>query len=173
MALSQKHIATALHEAFTQYVTFLTSSRKQHEETLPRLGKVVETTVDLTWEQYFHERLGAAEICLQHSERIAQNVRKWSSEPVIDEVEEQSHGANLDTFQSVGQFEDVWSFRTKVEDDEPFLDIFSGALIQPKTKYSAGPSGTYDQPTSTRQSPQNGQNTKVWHIFHLNMALVP
>jgi hypothetical protein len=171
MALSQKHIATVLHEAFTQYVAFLTASRQRHEESLPRLGKGVETTVDLTWEQSFRERLGAAELCLQQSERIARDVGKWANEPALDEVEQKNPVKNLSAFPAVEQLEEIWSLGPKFEDDEPFLDIFSGALIQPTTKYSAGPSGTQNQPLIETTSLKQSQNTQVRPVFPLTLIL--
>jgi len=168
MALSQKHIATVLNEAFTRYVAFLTASRQLHEESLPRLGKGIETTVDLTWEQSFRERLGAAELCLQQSERIARDVGKWANEPVSDEVELQTTVKDFNPVPTVEQLEDVWSLGAKFEDDEPFVDIFSGALIQPTTKYSAGPSGTQNHPLIEVATLNREQNTQVRCNSHLN-----
>jgi hypothetical protein len=161
MALSQKHIATVLHEAFTQYVAFLTSSRQRHEESLPRLGKGIETTVDLTWEQSFRGRLGAAELCLQQSDRIARDVGKWANEPLLDGVEQQPAVEEFSALPVAERLEDIWSLGAKYKNDEPFLDIFSGALIQPPTKYSAGPSGTQNQPLTEKASPKQSLNIQV------------
>ncbi|KAH6684072.1 hypothetical protein B0J14DRAFT_663772 [Halenospora varia] len=151
MDVTSEQFTTALQEAFTCYLTFLSRTQSQHEAE--GKGKGVETTADLSSQVFFQTRVAVAEACLQFAEKITTSVQEWAAEPP-DELEE-GH-----TLQSLPNFDPMFKFESFLQDqdDQPFLDIFSGKWIEPVTPFSAGPSGTQDDPIDLTDSHESKHN---------------
>ena len=132
MDVTESELTTALQEAFTCYLAFLSQTQKLRESKLPRSGKAAETTADVSTQNYFQSRVAGIEACLQYTGKIARRVRNWVNNPPEEYNDE---GTTVET--------EVLNFET-FEDghDVPYLDIFSGCWIQPITPFSAGPSNT-------------------------------
>jgi hypothetical protein len=141
--ITEFQLITALQEAFTCYLAYLSHTQKSRESKLPRQGKDIETTSDLSTQHNFLSRVAATETCLQYTRKIARNVKRWNSNPV-DQAREES---------ITGGVPEVVSLEALVKDLEerhkPFLDTFSGSWINPITSYSAGPSGSSDKAPAT------------------------
>lgn len=86
----------------------------------------------------------ATETCLQYTEKIARKVLRWNDDP-DPAIDESYH------IEQVGEGDIL-------EDEEPFLDIFSGKWTRPETLCSAGPSGSkYGATIESLQGPENDQ----------------
>jgi len=146
----QQSLITTLDEAFTCYISFLRASQLDYENSLPRQGKGVETTTDLTVEKSFNERIAAAEACLELKERIAKQVQTWMLRDMdgVGVEEKNTMGKNDLVVRNMKEVDPVGSFKARypeLEVERPFLD-FSGKLHYPITPFSAGPS--CNQPSS-------------------------
>jgi len=132
MEITESQLNTVLQEAFTLFLAFLSHTQRLREAKLPRQGKGVETTADVSTQQYHQTRVAAIETCLQYTEKIARRVGRWHSDPYESGNDE---GTTFET--------EVPGFNAFIQDnhDNPFIDIFSGAWIHPTTSFSAGPSG--------------------------------
>ncbi|KAF4637266.1 hypothetical protein G7Y89_g815 [Cudoniella acicularis] len=139
MDVTDAQLTAVVQEAFTCYLGLLSHTQTLHE--VRGKGKAVETTVDLSTQQSFQARITAAEACLQHTERIARSIQQWASEP----PEEVEGGVTLEGADPASMFNFFDSF-LQDEDEQPYLDIFTGKWIWPTTLYSAGPSGTQGLP---------------------------
>jgi len=134
MDLNESQLITALQEAFTCYLRFLSHTQRLRESKLPRQGKGIETKADVSTQNYYESRVVATETCLQYTGKIAQRVIRWSndlSDPVKNET--------------LHVEEDNEKFNHFLDDEEPYLDIFTGTWIHPTTPFSAGPSGSHDE----------------------------
>lgn len=129
-------LPTAVREAFTCYLAFLSHTQATREARLPRQGKGVETTVDISSQEHFQTRVAIAELCLQYTERIASSVQIWAEDPPEDSDEE------VIRLEGIEDENSKWDFEGFAPDGQPFLDIFSGKWLEPATPFSAGPSGT-------------------------------
>ena len=139
MDITDEHLTVALQEALTRHLAFLHHSQNERESKLPHQGKGIETTIDVTTEEYFQTRIAATESFLQYTDRIARDVRRWMIEKLLGEGDiETEEKAEEEISRYFGQLK---LGPTAVVDEEPFLDIFSGKWIQPVTPFSAGPSG--------------------------------
>jgi hypothetical protein len=158
--ITESQLITALQEAFTCYLTYLSHSQRCRESKLPRQGKGIETTSDLSTQQNFLSRVAATETCLQYARKIARNVKRWNSNP-FDQAREES---------ITGRFPEAVSLEAFLEDLEgnhkPYLDIFSGSWVNPITSYSAGPSRSSDQAPATK-SPTR-ETLKVVNIMSVS-----
>ncbi|TVY84786.1 putative E3 ubiquitin-protein ligase ariadne-2 [Lachnellula suecica] len=148
MDITNSQFATALRETFTCYLGFLSHTQSLRETKLPRQGKGIETTDDLASQRYFQTRVAVAEICLQYIERIASSVQDWAQDTPEEATED---CLTLEEVQNDSPQIDFAGFN-----DRPFIDIFSGKLIEPETPFSAGPSGAQvddgDRGSSTEAS---------------------
>jgi hypothetical protein len=126
----------AVREAFTCYLAFLSHTQVTREAKLPRRGKDVETTDDISSQEHFQSRVAVTELCLQYTERIASSVQIWANGPPEDFNKE---GITLEGIEDESS---DWDFEGFAPDGQPFLDIFSGKWLEPITPFSAGPSGT-------------------------------
>lgn len=134
MEIADPLFPTAVREAFTCYLGFLTHIKTVREATLPRQGKGVETTDDLSLQQDLQARVAITELCLQYTDRIASDVQVWADEPP-----DNSHDEDI-TSELREDEEPEWDFEGV--DGQPFLDFFSGKWLEPITPFSPGPSGT-------------------------------
>jgi hypothetical protein len=87
--ITEFQLITALQEAFTCYLAYLSHTQKSRESKLPRQGKDIETTSDLSTQHNFLSRVAATDTCLQFTRKIARNVKRWNSNPV-DQAREES-----------------------------------------------------------------------------------
>lgn len=132
MDVTESELTTALQEAFTCYLAFLSQTQKLRESKLPRSGKAVESTADVSTQKYFQSRVAGIEACLQYTGKIARRVRNWVNYPPEEFNDE---GTAVET--------EVVNFETLEDGHEvPYLDLFSGCWIQPLTIFSAGPSNS-------------------------------
>jgi hypothetical protein len=133
MDFSNSQCITALQEAFSCYLACLSYAQQLRASKLPRQGKDAETTADLSVEKDFQVRISVAEAGLNYAEKIAGGMRRWVKIEPEDETDE-------DASPSV----DVGSFEALLTKDtgKSFVDILSGAWIEPATPFSAGPSNT-------------------------------
>lgn len=131
MEISESQYTTALQEAFSCYLACLSYAQQLRQSTLPRQGKDVETTVDLSVEQDFQLRISVTQTSLNYAGKIAKEVRRWTKAPPEDESDEDPTPAL-----------DVAGFETFLSNDtgKGFRDILSGAWIEPTTPFSPGPS---------------------------------
>lgn len=129
MELTEEQLTTVLQEAFTCYLAFLAHCQRVRESSLPHSGKGVETSSDVSSQQDFQNRVAGTETCLQYTDKIARRVLRWSDDP------EYFQGDDAPLIEP-----QVQRFEAFLEDEAPFLDHFTGAWIQPKTPFSAGPS---------------------------------
>jgi hypothetical protein len=136
MDIADPLFPTAVREAFTCYLAFLSHTQATREARLPRQGKGVETTDDISSQEHFQTRVAVTELCLQYTERIASSVQIWADDPPEDSNEE---GITLEGIEDENS---EWDFEGFAPDGQPFLDIFSGKWLEPITPFSAGPSGT-------------------------------
>jgi hypothetical protein len=139
MDVTESQLTFALQEAFTCYIAFLSHTQKLRESTLPRQGKGVETTADVSTQQYYQSRVAGIEACLRYTGKIARRVRNWVNYPPEQENDE---GITVEA--------EVVSFEDFLPDGQemPYLDFFSGCLVQPITPFSAGPSNSNDEATA-------------------------
>ena len=130
MDVTESQLTIALHEAFQCYLSFLTHAQKLRESKLPRQGKGIETTADLSTQQYYQFRIAGIEACLPYTGKLARRVERWVNEPPEEDYDE---GFAVEP--------DVETFEALPEGHEsPYLDFFSGCLVNPLTPFSAGPS---------------------------------
>ncbi|PMD28220.1 hypothetical protein NA56DRAFT_5119 [Hyaloscypha hepaticicola] len=135
MDVNEAQLTIALREAFRCYLAFLSHDQKRRESSLPRQGKGVETTADISTQQYYQSRITAIEASLQYIGKIARRVERWVYEPpeeyYDEEITGETEGENFEALPD-GQ-------------DSPYLDFFSGCLVHPTTPFSAGPSNSSDE----------------------------
>ncbi|CZR59200.1 uncharacterized protein PAC_09092 [Phialocephala subalpina] len=133
MEITESNLSTSLQEAFTCYLAFLNHSQKLRESKLPRQGKGVETTADVSTQQHYQIRVAASETCLQYTGRIARRVYRWHNDP---EEPGNDDSANVEV--------DVETLRTFLDEAPEFVDPFSGKWIQTNA-CSAGSHPTNDK----------------------------
>jgi hypothetical protein len=137
MDATEEEVKSVLTEALNGYLKIILLEQTLHETSQPRQGKGIETEIDIARVQYFQSRTHVTETCLQFSGRIASNVRAWAAgEP--EKVERKvAMESLLDAISpSVHHF-----LLPAKEDDESFLNPFTGQWIQPtNSSRSAGPS---------------------------------
>jgi hypothetical protein len=134
MDVTESQLTIALQEAFTCYLAFLSHNQKLRESKLPRQGKGVETTADLSTDQYYKSRVAGIEACLHFTGKIARRVEKWVNYPPEEDYDEEITAET-----------EVHNFEALPEGhDSPYLDFFSGCLVHPITPFSAGPSSSSD-----------------------------
>lgn len=129
MDLNEEQLITVLQEAFTCYLAFLAHCQRARESSLPHSGKGVETSSDVSSQQYYRIRVAGTETCLQYTDKIARRVLRWSDDP------DYYQGDDAPLIEPQAQ-----QFEAFFEDEAPFLDHFTGAWIQPNNPFSAGPS---------------------------------
>ncbi|KAE9374597.1 hypothetical protein N431DRAFT_438036 [Stipitochalara longipes BDJ] len=135
MDVTESQLTIALHEAFQCYLAFLTHAQKLRESKLPRQGKGIETTADLSTQQYYQFRIAGIEACLPYTGKIARRVEKWVNDPPEEDYNE---GFAVEP--------DVETFEALPDGQEsPYLDFFSGCLVHPLTPFSAGPSNSTEE----------------------------
>jgi hypothetical protein len=156
MDVTDSDLTTALQEAFTCYLAYLSHTQKARESALPRQGKGVETAADLSTQQYFQTRVAATELCLQYTEKIARRVWRWTADPHEDVTMEGLSGEAIPTVEH-----SALDFKLALPDnlEDPFLDVFSGNWIKPITPFSAGPSGSTNE--ATEYKPRGPGKLKV------------
>jgi hypothetical protein len=132
MEITESQLSIVLQEALTCFLAFLSHTQKLRESKLPRQGKGIETTADVSSQNYYESRVAATETCLQFTGKIAKSVRRW--------IKYSTNGSD----DEVTAEPEVMSFRASLPDgyEASFLDIFSGSWISPTTPFSAGPSGS-------------------------------
>ncbi|KAH7321630.1 hypothetical protein BKA65DRAFT_85443 [Rhexocercosporidium sp. MPI-PUGE-AT-0058] len=135
MDITDSQLSTVLQEALTCFLAFLSHTQKLREAKLPRQGKGIETTADVSSQRYYESRVAAIETCLQYTSKIARRVRRWNSYPADGSDDE------------VTVEPQIASFRASLPDgyEKSFLDVFSGTWISPTTPFSAGPSGSHNE----------------------------
>jgi len=136
MDISDPLFPTAVREAFTCYLAFLSHTQTTREAKLPRQGKGAATSEDISTQEHFQTRVAVTELCLRYTDRIASSVQIWADDPPEDSNEE------VITPEETEDANSQWDFEELVLDGQPFLDIFSGKWLDPITPFSAGPSGT-------------------------------
>jgi hypothetical protein len=135
MDVTEAQLTIALQEAFRCYLAFLSYDQKLRESNLPRQGKGVETTADISTQQYYQSRITAIEASLHYIGKIARRVERWVYEPPEEYYDEETTGETEgDNFEA-----------SPNEQDSPYLDFFSGCLVYPTTPFSAGPSNSNDE----------------------------
>ena len=139
MDVTEAQLTIALQEAFRCYLAFLSYDQKLRESRLPRQGKGVETTADISTQQYYQSRVAGIEACLHYTGKIARRVRNWVNYPPEQGYDE---GVTVET--------EVVSLEAFLPDGQetPYLDFFSGCLVQPVTPFSAGPSNNDGEATA-------------------------
>lgn len=139
MDVTELQLTIALQEAFACYLAFLSHTQKLRESTLPRSGKGAETTDDVSTQQFYQSRVAGIESCLRFTGKIARRVRHWGHRPHEDDDEEvpEADVENSEVFEPDGP-------------DTPYLDFFSGCLVEPITPFSPGPSHSGDEAASQK-----------------------
>ncbi|PVH85607.1 hypothetical protein DL98DRAFT_408950 [Cadophora sp. DSE1049] len=148
MEITESQLSTVLQEALTCFLAFLSHTQKLRESKLPRQGKGIETTADVSSQKYYESRVAATESCLQYTSKIARSVKRWNR-----------YAANGSDDEVTAEPE-VVSFRASLPDghETSFLDMFSGAWISPTTPFSAGSSGSgIEDPLRTRSERHSTQ----------------
>jgi hypothetical protein len=135
MDVTEAQLAIALQEAFRCYLAFLSYDQKLRDSKLPRQGKGVETTADISTQQYYQSRITAIEASLQYIGKIARRVERWVYEPPEEYCDEE---INAETEEE--NFEGLPNGQ-----DSAYLDFFSGRLVYPTTPFSPGPSNSNDE----------------------------
>jgi hypothetical protein len=135
MDVTEAQLTTALQEAFRCYLAFLSYDQKLRESRLPRQGKGVETTADISTQQYYQSRITAIEASIQHIGKIARRVERWVYEPPEEYYDEENTAeTEEENFEALPKGQ-----------DSPYLDFFSGCLVYPTTPFSAGPSNSNEE----------------------------
>lgn len=150
MEVTESQLSIVLQEAFTCFLAFLAHTQKLHESRLPRQGKGIETTSDVSDRNLYESRTAATEMCLKYTTKIARSVRRWNKC--------QDHGSD-----DGGTVEaDVVNFNSLLPDgyESSFLDTLSGAWISPITQFSAGPSGGNTEERKKTPGYQDGSQVK-------------
>ncbi|KAM3080906.1 hypothetical protein ACMFMG_004867 [Clarireedia jacksonii] len=148
---STSHLATVLHAALTSYLSTLHKTQSLYEAGLPRQGKGIETVENFERRREDEDRITAAEILLGWEERIVRSVEKW-----VDQGEEGDTGSagHYSAQKSEGGFGEVFAdYRVpvghnQIENEEPYVDNYSGKWIFPSTNDAAGPSNLVLTPST-------------------------
>lgn len=151
MEITEVQLSTVLQEALTCFLAFLSHTQKLREAGLPRQGKGVETTADVSTYDIYKSKVAGTETCLQYSGKIARNVRRWSSRPPRGSEDEEA-----------GQTE-VVSFNAALSEEieTSFMDVFSGNWVSPVASFSAGPSGSGIEDPLRRSNDQRNPEVKL------------
>ena len=84
MEFTNAEVNVALQEAFTHYLAFLSHAERLQRSGLPRRGKGLETSYDVSTERTFQSRIWAIETSLRYTKNISRRVVRWSND--IDEA---------------------------------------------------------------------------------------
>ncbi|RDW71672.1 hypothetical protein BP5796_07706 [Coleophoma crateriformis] len=147
--ITDNALSSTLQNALILYSNFLQYMQQKRESSLPRHGKEVETTIDVSTEQGLQSQVEASKICLQLQARIVDSVRKWMVSDVIgggDSAErEECEIPELDA--DVRKVPHDFAEYMEMAKEQTFIDPFSGKLIEPTTPFSAGPSQSQESGT--------------------------
>jgi hypothetical protein len=135
MDVTESQLTKALLEAFQCYLAFLTHTQKIRESKLPRQGKGVETTADLSFQQYYQSRIAGIEACLPYAGKLARRVERWVNDPP-----EEDYSEDFAIDPEVENFEALPDGL-----DSVYMDFFSGYLVHPITPFSPGPSNSNNE----------------------------
>ncbi|RDW66552.1 hypothetical protein BP6252_10187 [Coleophoma cylindrospora] len=142
-------LSSTLKNALILYSNFLQYIQQKRESSLPRHGKEVETTIDVSTEQGLQSQVEASKICLQLQARIVDSVRKWMVSDVIGEGDaaerQECEIPELDA--DVGKVPHDFAEYMEMAKEQTFIDPFSGKLVEPTTPFSAGPSRSQESRT--------------------------
>jgi hypothetical protein len=136
MDLTAEEQNLELENAFKRQIHWLEQEQEHRASNLPRAGKGVETTADLSHELSFRNRIAFLELCLQRVTQMASEVSKPVSTPVKhNEVPPSDHLYRTEEQSYVQEYD-------MPPDDEPYVNPFTGLLVVPKTLHAPGPSGS-------------------------------
>jgi hypothetical protein len=136
MDLTLEERAQELREAFILHIRHLQEDYERQMSQLPRAGKAVETTADISREQSYTSRVAFFESCIQNTTLIASKVPEWTNGLGEDES---SDSILIDLSEPQGPVEETHAFAP--DDDTPYMNPFTGKLVIPITRFTAGPSG--------------------------------
>lgn len=155
MYLTLEERAQELQEAFIRHVRHLQGDYERQLSQLPRSGKAVESTVDISREQRYTSRVAFFESCIQNTTLIASKV----SEAINGLGGDKSSSSSLiDLGRPQGLVQEIDAFAP--DDDTPYMNPFTGKLVVPTTRFTAGPSGSQNPFSNSRQI-STGQTSKV------------
>lgn len=159
MDFTESELSISIQEAHTFYLAFLSHSQKLRESKLPRQGKGVETTDDISTQREHQIRVAASETCLQYTGRIARRIKRWQNSP--DEPSNEDD-ANVEV--------DVEALRPFLDGiaEDCFLDPFSGKLIESTNASSAGPSPRNDKAANQGVQDLTGNQVEIF-LFVLRL----
>jgi hypothetical protein len=142
MDVTESQLTIALHEAFQCYLAFLSHSQKLRESKLPRQGKGVETTADLSTQQYYQSRIAGIEACLPYTGKLARRVERWANDPPEEDCDEGfAVEPEVETFAALPDGHDT----------TPYMDFFTGSWVHPITLFSPGPSNSSDEASANEK----------------------
>jgi len=137
MDLTLEERAQELQEAFIRHIRHLQKDYERQLSQLPRAGKAVETTADISREQSYTSRVAFFESCIQNTTLIASKCTEWTKGLGGDES---SDCILIDLGTPQGPVQEVGDFAP--DDDTPFMNPFTGKMVVPTTRFTAGPSGS-------------------------------
>jgi hypothetical protein len=136
MDLTLEERAQELQEVFIRHTRHLQEDYERQMSQLPRAGKAVETTADISREQRYTSRVAFFESCIQNATLIASKCTEWTKGLGGDESSD-SIPIELGTLQ--GPVQEIRDFAP--DDDTPYMNPFTGKMVVPTTRFAAGPSG--------------------------------
>ncbi len=136
MDLTLEERAQELEEVFIRHIRHLQEDYEYQISQLPRAGKAAESAADISREQGYASRVAFFESCIQSTTLIASKVPEWtnglyqakSSDSILVDL-----NVPQDPVQEIGAF--------APDDDTPYTNPFTGKLVVPTTRFTAGPSG--------------------------------
>lgn len=136
MDLTLEERAQELQEAFIRHIRDLQGDYERQISQLPRAGKAVESTADISREQRYTSRIAFFESCIQNTTLIASKVPEWTNGLGGDKS---SDSIPIDLGGPQGPVQEIGAFAP--DDDTPYMNPFTGKLVVPTTRFAAGPSG--------------------------------
>jgi hypothetical protein len=137
MDLTLEERAQQLQEAFIRQIHDLQEDYERQITQLPRAGKAVESTADISRERRYTSLLAFFESCIQNTTLIASKVLEWTNGLGGDKS---SNSSFINLGGPRGPAQEIGAFAP--DDDTPYMNPFTGKLVTPITRFTTGPSGS-------------------------------
>jgi hypothetical protein len=150
-------VKATLYEALARHREDIHLQQTLRESSLPRKGKNPATENDHDDEQQRRHHLEALELCLSAVPEMVSIVNNGqlspkSPTPPPPPPAQPAQPASLSSFHAQSPVFDPSPGFFADDDDEPYVNPFTGQMVYPKTKYSAGPSGTQSYSPARRDT---------------------
>lgn len=136
MDLTLEERAQELQVAFMRHIHDLQEDYERQISQLPRAGKAAESTADISREQRYISRVAFMKSCIQNTKLIASKVPEWTNGLGRDKS---PNSILIDLDEPQGPTQNIGVFAP--DDDTPYMNPFTGKLVVPTTRFTAGPSG--------------------------------